>query len=122
MKLREIIIEGGMKKIHKNAQAAVRNATTYPDQNMSTGSAYLNYRMGIAMAGAPEYPTKADNFVGGDPFFAPYTDEEMAIIDYAAKQIGSSGGEHWTNGKSEERSDTNKTSVTAKPKRNRYGV
>jgi hypothetical protein len=61
-----------MQDIHPTAKAAVKNATTYASMNSSTGSAYLNYRMGIALAGAPTYPTKmeADNWIGGDPLLS----------------------------------------------------
>ena len=61
MKVHEIITEashGGMKKIDDTHKAGMQNAMTFPAMNQSTGSAYLGWRMGIAMAGAPTYPTK----------------------------------------------------------------
>jgi len=122
MRAKEFILEAGMKKMHKNHSAALKNTITFPDQNPSTGSSYLNYRMGIALAGAPEYPTKADNYIAGDPLFNPYTEEELAMVNFAAKQVGSKGKQTWSSKRSDERSDTNKTSPTAQPKKNRYGV
>lgn len=103
-------------------EAAIQNAQTFPDQNMSTGSAYLNYRFGIAMAGAPDYPTKADNWIGGDPLISTYSDAEMKIINAAAKQVGSGHAQNWSGKRSQEVADVNKTSIVAKPKKNKYGI
>jgi len=121
---KEVAEGGGMQKIHPHQKAAIRNATTYPQQNMSTGSSYLNYRMGIALAGAPDYPTKqsADNWIGGDPLFAPYSDEENDMLDAAAKQVGGGKRQTWSNDRSLETADTNKTSAVAKIKKNKYGI
>lgn len=125
MKVHEIITEsGGMKKIGKAEKAAMQNASTLPALNQSTGSAYMNYRMGIAMAGAPDYPTKqeADNWIGGDPLLSTYTEEEFDIIKAAAKQVGAGTIQNWSGKRSKEVADTNKVSPVAKPKRNKYGV
>lgn len=125
MKVHEIITEsGGMKKISKSEKAAMQNASTLPALNMSTGSAYMNYRMGIAMAGAPDYPTKmeADNWIGGDPLLSTYTEEEFNIIKAAAKQVGAGTIQNWSGKRSQEVADTNKTSTVAKIKTNKYGV
>jgi len=102
--------------------APIKNATTYPGQNMSTGSAYLNYRFGIALAGAPDFPAAAEPWIGGDPLLAPYTKEEMNMMDAAAKYVGDNTKRVHSNSKSQEQSDTNKTSVVNKPKKNKYGV
>ena len=124
MRAHQFVKEGGTQAIHAHHKAAMKNATTFPDQNSSTGSSYLNYRFGIALAGAPDYPTKieADNWIGGDPLFSPYTDEENEMINAAAKQVGGGKRQTWSNNRSLETADTNKTSVVAKPKRNKYGV
>ena len=115
---------GGTQKIHKHHKAAMRNATTFPSMNQSTGSAYMGYRMSIALAGAPNYPTKieADNWIGGDPLLAPYTAEENEMINAAAKQVGGGKRQTWSNDRSLETADTNKTSAVAKIKRNKYGI
>ena len=115
---------GGTQKMHGHHKAAIKNATTFPSMNMSTGSAYMGYRMGIALAGAPDYPTKieADNWIGGDPLLAPYTKEENDMIDAAAKQVGGGKRQTWSNDRSLETADTNKTSAVAKIKRNKYGI
>jgi hypothetical protein len=124
MKVLEIITEGGMKKMDKTQKAAMKNPTTFPSMNMNSGSQYLGYRMGIALAGAPDYPTKqeADNWIGGDPLLSPYTDEENEMINAAAKQVGGGKRQTWSNNRSQETADVNKVSTVAKPKRNKYGV
>jgi len=116
--------KGGTKPIDKEKKAAMRNATTIPGLNMSTGSMYKNYRMGIALAGAPDYPTKmaADNWIGGDPLISSYTEEEYNMVKAAALQVGAGAVENWTGKRSEEMADVNKNSTVAKPKRNKYGV
>lgn len=125
MRAKEFITEhGGMKKIDKTQKAAMKNAMTFPSMNQSTGSAYMNYRMGIALAGAPDYPTKmeADNWIGGDPLLSTYTEEEMEIVNAASAAVGGGKGQNWSGKRSQELSDTQKTSPINKPKKNRYGV
>ena len=124
MRAKEFIIEAGMRKIAKDQKAAMQNASTLPALNQSTGSAYMNWRFGLALAGAPNYPTKmeADNWIGGDPLLSTYTEEEWAMIKAAAKQVGAGTIENWSGKRSEEVADVNKTSTVAKIKRNKYGV
>jgi hypothetical protein len=127
MKVQEIITEanhGGTKKIDTTHRAAIKNALTYPSMNQSTGSAYLGWRMAVALAGAPDYPTKqeADNWIGGDPLLSTYTDVEMEMVKAAAKAIGAGVPENWSGKRSEEIPGTHKTSPVAKPKKNKYGV
>lgn len=126
MRIRDVISEakGGMKRIDKNAKAAMKNASTLPSLNMSTGSNYMNYRMGIALAGAPNYPTKmeADNWIGGDPLISTYTEEEFEMVKKAAQQVGAGTIQNWSGKRSEEVADVNKTSTVAKIKKNKYGV
>jgi hypothetical protein len=116
--------KGGMKQIDKEKKAAMRNAITLPGLNQSTGSAYMNYRMAIALAGAPTFPTKieADNWIGGDPLISSYTQEEFEMVKAAALQVGAGTIENWTGKRSEEMADVNKTSTVAKPKKNKYGI
>ena len=135
MKINEIISEGittaqgthaqgDTYKIGDEAKAALQNAQTHPNLNQSTGSAYLNYRMGIALAGAPDYPTKmaADTWIGGDPLISTYTDVEQDIVNAAAAQVGAGKAQKWSNKRSEEVPSVNKTSPVAKKKKNKYGV
>ena len=123
MRAREFIRED-TKPIDPTFKASIKNATTFPSMGQVHGSAYLGYRFGLALAGAPDFPTKieADNWIGGDPLLAPYTDEENAIINAAAAQVGGGKRQTWSNNRSLETADVNKTSTVAKPKRNRYGI
>ena len=134
MKIREIITEtttaqgthaaGETQPIGDEAKAAMQNAQTFPNLNQSTGSAYLNYRMGLALAGAPTYPTKmaADNWIGGDPLLSTYTEAEQEIVNAAAQQVGAGTSQKWSNKRSEEIAGINKQSIVAAPKKNKYGV
>jgi hypothetical protein len=135
MKVFEIITEGtktgngttakgNMQAMSKEQKAAMKNATTVAGLNQSTGSAYIGYRYGIALAAAPHFPAggEADNWIGGDPLISPYSDEEWEMVTAAAKQVGAGGIKNWSGNRSKEVADVNKTSTVAKPKRNKYGV
>lgn len=102
MRAKEFVIEGGMKKMNKMHQASIKSATTFPALNMNGGSMYTNYRFGIALAGAPHYPTEADNYIAGDPLLSPYTKEEMDMINAAAAQVGAGEKQTWSSNRSEE--------------------
>jgi len=116
--------KGHTDKMTSDQKASMMNATTMPHLNQSTGSAYLNYRMGLALAGAPDYPTKAaaDSWIGGDPLLSTYTQEEWDMIVAASKQVGGGTIENWSGKRSQEVADVNKASPVAKIKRNKYGV
>lgn len=122
MRASEFLNEDGMKPISPKHKAAIKNVRTSPDQNMNSGSAYKHYRFGLALAGAPDETVDADNYIGGDPFFAAYTQEEVDMINHAARQVGDKSMEVWSDGKSSEVDAVNKTSPVAKPKRNKFGV
>lgn len=116
--------KGGTKPIDSEKKTAMKNTSTIPGLNMATGSMYKNYRMGIALAGAPDYPTKmeADNWIGGDPLISSYTEEEYEMVKAAALQVGAGTIENWSGKRSEEMADVNKTSTVASPKKNKYGI
>lgn len=134
MKLRELLGEntsgagfktkGEMMPMDKTQKAAMKDASTIPGLNQSHGSAYTGWRFGLALAGAPDYPTKAaaDSWLGGDPLLEPYTDVEFNMIKQAAKQVGAGTIQNWSGKRSQEVADVNKTSTVAKPKKNKYGV
>lgn len=117
-------MKGKTAPLDKEFKASMKNMLTMPDQNQSTGSAYLGWRMGIALAGAPDYPTKmaGDTWLGGDPLLSTYTPEELEMVKAASLQIGGGKIENWSGKRSEELPTTNKTSPIAKPKKNKYGV
>ena len=122
MKLRELLGEGGNNPLAKTEKAAIKGAVTTPNANNNGGDAYKSYRFGLALAGAPHYPTKATNDIAGDPLLTTYTQEEYDMIQYAGKQANVGPIKNITSNKSEELKDTNKTSPIANPKRNKYGV
>jgi hypothetical protein len=122
MKINEIIIESGKHPIDADHKGAIKSLTTFPDQNMSTGSAYKGWRFGLALAGAPDFPTKAESWIGGDPLLSPYTKEEMDIINYAAEQVGDGSKQVWSNDRSKEMDNVQKVSPIAKRTENKYGV
>lgn len=116
--------KGHTQPLDKEYKASMKNMMTMPDQNQSTGSAYLGWRMGVALAGAPTYPTKmaADTWLGGDPLLSTYTEEEMEMVKAASLQIGGGKIENWSGKRSQELPTTNKTSAVAKVKKNKYGI
>ena len=116
--------KGHTQPLDKEFKASMKNMMTMPHQNQSTGSAYLGWRMGIALAGAPDYPTKmaADTWLGGDPLLSTYTEEELDMVKAANLQIGGGPIENWSGKRSEELPTTNKTAPVAKIKKNKYGV
>lgn len=116
------LTEGGTHPLSDEAKASVKGAITTPDANNNAGDAYKSWRFGLALAGAPEYPTKAVNDIGGDPLITPYTDEERKMVQYAAKQADVGHLKNITSNKSTEKPGGNPTSVISPAKRNKYGV
>lgn len=121
MRIHEILSESNTP-LSKNAKSSLKGAVTTPNANNNAGDAYKHYRMGLAMAGAPEYPTKATNDIAGDPLISTYTDEELEMVNFAAKQTNAGPVKRITTNRSEERPDTDKFSPVAKPTKNKYGV
>lgn len=122
MRLRELISETGVKPLDKSAKRSIKGAVTTPAANNNAGDSYKNYRFGLALAGAPDYPTKAVNDIGGDPLLTTYTDEEWEMIRYAGKQVDVGPLKRLSSNRSEEMPDTNKKSAVAKIKKNKYGI
>lgn len=118
----DLLTEAGVKKLSKSAKSSIKGAVTTPEANNNAGDAYKSYRFGLALAGAPEYPTKATNEIGGDPLLTTYTDEEWKMIQYAAKQADAGPIKRVSSNRSVEKDDTYKVSPVANIKRNKYGV
>lgn len=116
--------KGGMQPLPKEYKASQKNLSTMPGLNMAHGSAYTGYRFALALAGAPNYPTKmdADSWLGGDPLLSTYTEEEFEMVKAAALQVGAGTIENWSGDRSKEMADTQKVSPVAKIKKNKYGV
>jgi predicted GIY-YIG superfamily endonuclease len=118
----DMLNEASVKKLSKSAKSSIKGAVTTPAANNNAGDAYKSWRFGLALAGAPEFPTKAVNEIGGDPLLTTYTDEEWDMIQYAAKQSDVGPIKRVSSNRSVEKEDTNKLSAVAKIKRNKYGV
>lgn len=124
MRLREIISlnEGGKHQLAPDAKSSIKGAVTTPDANNNAGDSYKNYRFGLALAGAPDYPTKSTNDIGGDPLITTYTDEEWEMVQYAGKQVNVGPLKRLSSNRSTEREDTFKQSAVANVKKNKYGI
>ena len=105
-------VPANAEKLAKSQVSAIKGAVSMPDisQTKQGGSPYAQWRFGIAMAGAPEYPTEPAGAFAGDPLLATYTDVEMKIINSAAKMIGAGEVKQLTNNRSLEADFINKTS------------
>jgi hypothetical protein len=121
MRIHEIIQES-IHHLPDDVKSSIKGAITVPDINQNSGDSYKAYRFGLALAGAPEYPTKATNDIGGDALLSSYTDQELEMVNYALKQSKSGKLKRLTSNRSEEIPTVNKTSVVAKIKKNKYGV
>ena len=122
MRAHEFITEaqfGSAKDIHANPKqlaksqvSALKGAISMPDIsiNKQNGSPYAAWRFGIAMAGAPDYPTPPAGAIAGDPLLTTYTDEEYDIIVAAAKTIGAGKVQRVTPNDSVENEKVNKVS------------
>ena len=114
--MNEIILEdvpgANPSELEPDVVAAIKGAISMPaiSMNKSNGSSYMQYRFGLAMAGAPDYPTKAAGAFSGDPLLSTYTDAEIDIINAAAKMVGATPMKKLSSNRSEELSNTNKTS------------
>ena len=78
------------KKMPNHHVTAIKGAISMPDISMTKqgGSPYMQWRFGIAMAGAPDFATEPAGAFAGDPLLATYTDVDLDIINAAAKSVG----------------------------------
>ena len=99
MKITEIITEADIpanpEKLHNSQVASLKGAVSMPgiSMNKANGSAYTQYRFGLALAGAgagktPSEITSAAGAFSGDPVLLTYTDEEGEMIKNAAIMVG----------------------------------
>jgi hypothetical protein len=104
------------KKLPNHQATAIKGAISMPDISMTKqgGSPYTQWRFGIAMAGAPDFPTPPAGAFAGDPLLATYTDVDLDIINAAAKSVGAGRVTKLTDNRSTEHEAVHKTSpVTA---------
>lgn len=106
-------VPANANKLPKSQQSALKGAVSMPDISMTKqgGSPYAQWRFGIAMAGAPDFPTDPAGAFAGDPLLATYTDVEMEIINKAAEFIGAGEVKQLTNNRSHEADWVNKQSL-----------
>ena len=99
-------------KLPKSHASAIKGAISMPDISMTKqgGSPYTQWRFGIAMAGAPDYPTEPAGAFAGDPLLATYSDADLEIINSAAKMVGAGRVTKLTDNRSTEHEKVNKTS------------
>jgi hypothetical protein len=105
-------VPANAKKLPKSQQSALKGAISMPDisQTKQGGSPYTQWRFGIAMAGAPDYPTPPAGAFAGDPLLATYSDADLKIINAAAKSVGAGEVKKLTDNRSTEADWVNKTS------------
>ena len=122
MRAREFVIEAkfgsaadvpaNADKLPKSHKSAMKGAISMPDisQTKQGGSPYTQWRFGIAMAGAPDFPTPPAGAFAGDPLLATYTDEDLRIINAAAKSVGAGEVKKLTDNRSTEAEHVHKVS------------
>ena len=122
MRAREFVIEAkfgsaadvpaNADKLPKSHKSAMKGAISMPDisQTKQGGSPYTQWRFGIAMAGAPDFPTPPAGAFAGDPLLATYTDEDLRIINAAAKSVGAGEVKKLTDNRSTEADHVHKVS------------
>ena len=119
MRAKEFIVErdipANLKDAPKDHESALKGAISMPDisLNSANGNSYMQYRFGLALAGAPDYPTKAAGAFAGDPLLTTYTDVELKMINAAADMVGADHVKKISSNRSEELSNTGKTSPVA---------
>jgi len=119
MRAKEFIVENDTPaqpdELPQDQVNAFAGAISMPgiSMNKSNGSSYLQYRFGLAMAGAPDYPTKAVGAFSGDPLLSTYTSAEIEIINAAAKMVGAGPIVKVGSNRSTELSNTNVVSPVA---------
>ena len=105
-------VPANSKKLPKSHASAIKGAISMPDisQTKQGGSPYTQWRFGIAMAGAPDYPTPAAGAFAGDPLLATYSDVDLDIINSAAKSVGAGEVKKLTDNRSTEAEHVHKAS------------
>lgn len=120
MRLKEIINERSVKPLRKSAKASIsglrKNAAL--DNN---NHPYAAYRMGVAMAGSPDETMDQSGPLGSNFVTVDYTEADAEIRRGAEKVMGVKSSE--VTGKGSVEADyVNTQSITATPKKNKYGV
>lgn len=97
MRAKEFIKES--TKYRKSAHDAIPGAQTHPG---TMNDPYAMYRLGMAMAGSPDFPGDAEGPIEGIQIVTlAYTDADQKIIDKAAKATGADSKQLTTKGSRE---------------------
>lgn len=99
-------------KLPKSHASAIKGAISMPDisQTKQGGSPYTQWRFGIALAGAPDYPTEPAGAFAGDPLLATYSDVDLEKVNAAAKAVGAGEVKKLTDNRSTEAEYVHRTS------------
>ena len=105
-------VPANRRKLPKSHASAMKGVISMPDisQNKQGGSPYTQWRFGIAMAGAPDFPTSPAGAFAGDPILSTYSDVDMDIINAAARSVGAGRVTKLTDNRSTEADYVNRTS------------
>jgi hypothetical protein len=122
MKINEIVSSGIVTegKLRKAARLALPDARTWPDLD-NNNSPYAAYRFGVALATSPNQIADKEGPIRGQFTTIGYSSADNEILSSAAKQMGVKSKKLSGKG-SKELPFINKSSPTAKPKKNKYGV
>ena len=118
IRAKEFVNEAKGLHLSKMANKAAIHARQYPEMDQY----YDMYRLGVAMAGAPDRGTPKSGPVKDNPTVWMYTDAEVDIVNKAEKEIGMKGTSIVSAGGSEELDSVNAHSPIATRKTNKYGV
>lgn len=122
----EILSEVRAGKVPGNFKQSSTGLQTFSDSEKANTD-YTHYRLGLALASAdgksPIVDMDPKTFYGKKHTAHPYTQEEVAMLKQAYKTVGANYTDLNSNDlNSLELDDTNKTSIVAARKKNKYGV
>jgi len=99
-------------KMPKSQRTAMKGVLSMPDisHNKQGGSPMTQWRFGMALAGAPDYPTEPAGAFAGDPIVTTYSDVELEMVNVAAKNVGAGRVNKLTDNRSTEADFVQKSS------------
>ena len=109
MRAKEFVSEDAEKKIRKASQESLPHARRFD----GTDQYYGYYRLGVAMAGAPDHGTPSEGPAKDVPTVWPYSDADDKIANAAIKNQGAGSTTIVRKGKSQELGNTNVVSPVA---------
>jgi hypothetical protein len=128
MRASEFVVEGtpGRKGKLRTSTANAMHKTHAFGDGYKTNGTYNFYRVGLAAAMADGSDKKLDiddrTWYATNNVAVPYTEEEHDMLHQAFNSINTNVESVVSDHRSKEADTVNKQSITAKPKRNKYGV